>query len=376
MQTISRDALKPGMFVVSHGKGTFDSPLVQVQKCLPSLASINAFVPQDAGEVLVDPERSHFVRESSLAEETSAAKVLYAKAMSHVRSFVDEVRRGKDIDFRESAPLVDSFIESVFRNEAAAATLFKLRLFDEYTYTHCINVSILSVILGKHQGLDRDALRELGMAGIFHDIGKARIPETILNKPGKLSESEFAVMKSHPMEGFRLMEGKPSVTADMLRAVLEHHERQDGTGYPRGLKGPDISPFARIISVVDVYDALTSRRVYKEPMAPAKALGLMYQWRDRDFSPLAIERFIKCLGVFPLGSLVRLSGGEHAIVVGTNAEHPTRPQVKAVFDARLRPQRARVLDLAALAGTPEAQDIVEVLNPADHNLDLEPFFLS
>lgn len=376
MQTISRGALKPGMFVVSHGKGTFDSPLVQVQKCLPSLASINAFVPQDAGEVLVDPERSHFVRESSLAEETSAAKVLYAKAMSHVRSFVDEVRRGKDIDFREAAPLVDSFIESVFRNEAAAATLFKLRLFDEYTYTHCINVSILSVILGKHQGLDRDALRELGMAGMFHDMGKARIPESILNKPGKLTESEFTVMKSHPLEGFRLMSGKPGVTQEMLRAVAEHHERQDGTGYPRGLKGPEIGAFSRIISVVDVYDALTSRRVYKEPMAPAKALGLMYQWRDRDFTPQAIENFIKCLGVFPVGSFVKLSGGGHGLVVACHPEHPTRPQVKVVFDARMRPQRARVLDLFALSGTPEAQEITQVLNPVDLQIDLEPFFLS
>jgi hypothetical protein len=126
--------------------------------------------------------------------------------------------------------------------------------------------------------------------------------------------------------------------------------------------------------VVDVYDALTSRRVYKDAMAPAKALGMMYQWRDKDFPHNAIENFIRCVGVFPVGSFVRLSGGEFGIVASTNAVRPTKPEIKVVLDARMRPQLARVLDLEALEGTPQAQDITEVLNPADHKIDLERFF--
>lgn len=376
LQNITRNELKPGMFVVSLGAGTFTSPLVTLNKCLPSRESIDTHVPLDVDQVQVDTERARFVRSTGMAEETVTAKRLYNEALTHVRSFVDEVRRGKDIDYRTATPLVDSFIESVFRNESAAATLFKLRFFDEYSYTHSINVSILAVILGKHLGMDRDSLRDLGIAGLFHDIGKARIPESILNKPGKLNESEFAVMKSHPLEGFKLLHGKPDLNPEVLRAVVEHHERTDGTGYPRGLKEAEIGRFSRIISVVDVYDALTSRRVYKEPMAPAKALGMMYQWRDRDFSPKAIENFIKCIGVFPVGSFVKLSGGEHAVVMQANPERPTKPVVKLVFDTKLRPRIPCTLDLDALTGSPQGQDIVQVLNPAELQLDLEPFFLS
>jgi len=375
-QTIRREALKPGMFVVSHGLGTFDDPLTKINKCLNRQENLDELVPPEAAEVLVDLERSVLVEPTALAEEARTAKRLYTEALTHIHGFVDAVRRGTVLDTRAAAPLVDGFIESVFRNEAAAATLFKLRGFDEYTFTHSLNVSILAVLFGKHQGLDRTSLRQVGIAGMFHDIGKARIPDAILNKPGKLTEAEFAVMKGHPLEGYGLLRNEPDMTPEMLRAVLEHHERCDGTGYPRGLKGPEIGRFSRIISVVDVYDALTSRRVYKEPMAPAKALGLMYQWRDRDFTPQAIEYFIKCLGVFPLGSFVRLSGGEYAVVTGANQHNPTRPVVKIILDAKMRPRIPASLDLHALFGTDQAQEIIQVLNPAEAKINLEPFFLS
>jgi putative nucleotidyltransferase with HDIG domain len=255
-------------------------------------------------------------------------------------------------------------------------TLFKLRGFDEYTYTHCINVSILGVLLGKHLGMDKPTLLRLGLAGMYHDVGKAKIPESILNKPGKLSESEFNVMKSHPLDGFRIMSAQQGMDADILRAVVEHHERHDGSGYPRGLKGEAIGLFSRVISVVDVYDALTSRRVYKEPLAPSKALGMMYQWRDRDFPPHTIENFIRCVGVFPLGSFVRLSNGEYGIVASSNPQNATRPEVKVVFDTKFRPQAPRLVDLDALSGTEGALDIAEVLNPAEHKVDLERFLMA
>ena len=381
---VKRHELKPGMFVVSHGQGTFESPLVRVDKPLLSQAHIDECIPKDVQEVLVDPSLQISLRgleqladapgATSLDEELPIAKRLYSDALVHVKSFVDDVRKGTDIDYRKATPLVQSFIDSVFRNEAAAVTLFKLRGFDEYTYTHSINVSILAVILGKHLGLDKTALLKLGLAGMYHDVGKAKIPENILNKPGKLTKEEFQIMKGHPLEGYRIMQGQKDLDPEILRAVVEHHERHDGTGYPRGLKSEDIGRFSRIISVVDVYDALTSRRVYKEAMAPAKALGLMYQWRDKDFFHNAVEHFIRCVGVFPVGSFVRLTGGEHGLVTSTSAMRPTRPEVKVIMDARMRPLPPRVLDLEALKGTPQAQDIDEVLNPADFNLDLERFF--
>ena len=383
-QRIKRNALKPGMYVVSHGQGSFASPLVQVDKPILTRAHIDEYVPRDVEDVLIDTSIQISLLgqtrpvgvpiTTGLGEELPIAKRLYADALVHVKNFVDDVRRGTDIDYRKATPLVANFIESVFRNEAAAVTLFKLRGFDEYTYTHSINVSILAVLLGKHLGLDKPTLLKLGLAGMYHDVGKAKIPEGILNKPGKLTPGEFQTMKTHPLEGYNLMKGQEDLDPEILRAVVEHHERHDGSGYPRGLRDEGIGRFSRIIAVVDVYDALTSRRVYKDAMAPAKALGMMYQLRDRDFTPNAIENFIRCVGVFPVGSFVRLSGGEFGIVAGTNALRPTRPEIKVVLDARMRPQLPRVLDLEAVENTPQAQDIAEVLNPADFKIDIERFF--
>lgn len=371
-----REELRPGMFVQSYGSGSFDDPLVRVGRCLSHMDLLDELAPPGVGRVTVELGRSVLVTPVSLEQELPTARRLYAESLKHVRGFMDGVRQGTVIDPREAAPLVDGFIESVFRNESAAATLFKLRDFDAYTYTHSLNVSVLSVLLGRRLGLDRIALREVGVAGMLHDLGKARIPEAILNKPGKLTPAEFEVMKSHPEQGFALLQGLPGLNGDMLRAVIEHHERRDGTGYPRGLKEQDIGLYSRIISVADVYDALTSRRVYKEPMAPAKALGLMYQWRDRDFTPQVIEHFIRCLGVYPLGSLVQLSGGEHALVMAANPEHPAEPVVRVILDSRLRPVPPRTLDLAAQPQGPGREGIVRAVGPAEHGLNLAPFFLS
>ena len=381
---IKKNKLKPGMFVVSHGLGTFESPLVRVGAHIVTESQIHTLVPPDVEDVLIDacagmvqPGETTSVGVPvtiTFGMELPAARRLHSEAMDYVRHFVDDVRRGTQVDLSAASPLVENFIDSVFRNETAAVTLFKLRGFDEYTYTHSINVSILAVLLGKHLGLDKPTLLKLGLAGMYHDVGKAKIAEGILNKPGKLTEAEFLAMKTHPLEGYKILQNQPGLDPEILRAVAEHHERHDGTGYPRGLQGEGIARFSRIIAVVDVYDALTSRRVYKEAMAPGKALGMMYQLRDKDYPPNAIEHFIRCVGVYPVGSFVRLSGGEYGIVASANAKRPTKPQVKVILDVQMRPQFQRLLDLAELEGTAEAQDIDAVLNPVDCKIDLERFF--
>jgi putative nucleotidyltransferase with HDIG domain len=385
-QRVKRQSLKPGMYLVSHGLGTFDQPLVLVNKPILTRADIALLVPADVEDVIVETSVNISLLgqarpvgvpiTTGMGDELPIARRLYSDALTHVRGFVDSVRRGTDIDHRQATPLVENFIESVFRNETAAVTLFKLRGFDEYTYTHSINVSLLAILLGKHLELDKKTLLRLGLAGMYHDVGKARIPEAILNKPGKLTHSEFQIMKSHPLEGYKIMAGQEDIDPEILRAVVEHHERHDGSGYPRGLSGHEVGMFSRIISVVDVYDALTSRRVYKDAMAPAKALGMMYQWREKDFPHQSIESFIRCIGVFPVGSFVKLSGGEYGIVANVNPLKPTMPEIKIIMDSKMRPQIPRVLDLFEAAGGSEAQEIIQVLNPAEFKIDLEPFFLS
>jgi putative nucleotidyltransferase with HDIG domain len=305
-----------------------------------------------------------------LEEEIVRADKIYGQAVDYARGFLDDVRSGRAFDHRASEPVVDGFIDSVFRNESAASALCKLRNYDEYTYTHSINVAVLSIILGKHIGLDRDKLRLLGMAGMFHDVGKAVIPESILNKPGKLSDREMDVMRTHPREGFDILSKQPDMPPLVARAALEHHERFDGNGYPQKLKGEGISLISRIVGVVDVYDALTSKRVYKAPLPPGKVLGMMYQWRLSDFHPNIVEHFIKSLGIYPVGSFVRLSDGEFAIVMDHNPNAPLRPTVKIVYDYRMRPRPFRLVNLANPASNRKALLISDIVNARDHNIDV------
>jgi len=374
------------MFLAKYGQGSPESPFVLVNQPLLSLKVIDELVPPGVDEVFIDEDLTlHAVHKLhkqkqqdqagphvpavSLVLEFPIAEKLYGEALTHSRLFMDNVRKGKDFDYREATPMVDSFIESVFRNESAAATMIKLRRFDEYTYTHSINVSILAVLLGKHLGYDKEILRQLGIAGMFHDVGKARIPEEILNKPGKLTPLEFRIMKTHVLESYRLMSDQKALSPDVLRGIVEHHERYDGDGYPRGLSGDGIGIFGRIISIADIYDALTSKRVYKEGMPTAKALSLMYQWRDSTFPPNSIESFIKCIGVYPIGSFVRLSNGEYAIVTANNEAHAARPTVKVVLDAKMRHKPPTTVDLSKTMLT-GGLEISECLNPADYRVDL------
>lgn len=385
---LRRRDLEVGMFLAHYGQGTPEDPVVRINKPILSPLNIDEFVPPEVDEVFIDDsltlhvinklhrERVQAAAQApvvSLTEELPVAEKLYSEALGHAHEFMDDVRKGKDVDYRDAKPVVDGFIESVFRNESAAATLFKLRRFDEYSYTHCINVGVLAIILGKYLGLDKDTLSLLGLSGLFHDVGKGRIPEDILNKPDRLSPSELNIMKTHPLESYRILSAKGGPTKEILSGAVEHHERFDGTGYPRGLTGTEIGLFGRIISIVDVYDALTSKRVYKEAMPVSKALSLMYQWRDSTFAPNSIEQFIKCIGVYPVGSFVRLSSGEYAIVTEINLANASRPKLKIIFDPWMRRKAAVVVDMLK---DPGGLEIKECLNPAGYPVDLARLLLA
>ncbi len=385
-ETISTQDLAPGMFVVRYGRGTFAEPFVHLERRLMTVEEIREFIPEDVLEVVVDPGKGPVLdaadcepeaagRIVQLEEELPIAEKLYSEVVSYVREFMDEVRRGKPLDYRESLPLVHSFIASVFRNESATASLSRLRTFDEYTYTHSTNVAILSVILGKHLGLPQEELELLGIAGLFHDVGKARVPEQILNKPGKLTEREFQIMKAHTLEGYKVLSAEEDIHPEVLKGVLEHHERFDGGGYPRRISGKKIGRYSRILAVVDVYDALTSKRVYKPAVAPSKALGMLYTKRENEFHSAYVEGFIKCMGIYPVGSFVRLSGGEYGVVCEANPVEPLRPKVKIVFDAKLRSMPPKLVDLNEHKPSPAAPGlaITDCLNPADYKIDVRRF---
>lgn len=385
IRKIRKSELEPGMYLVKYAQFSMDEPFVFIERPILTPESVDEIVPQDVSHVYIDdsinlevagkkkkekPEETE--RGTTLTQEAPVAERLYSETLDYARDAMDRVRQGKKIDYRDSLPLVDQLIDSVFRNEAAVASLCKLKSLDEYSYTHSVNVSVLAVILGKYLGMEGDDLRLLGVSGLFHDIGKARIPLEILNKPGRLTEEEFEIMKSHSQKGYDIMKKQKGLSRDVLRAILEHHERARGQGYPNKIKGEKMGRYTRIISVVDVYDALTSKRSYRGAVSPAKALAMMFQWRTSDFYPESVERFIKCLGVYPVGSFVQLKSGEYGIICESDRKNPARPKIKLLFDKNMRSRRARIVDLAMFSDTPSEPraEIKRCLDPGVHKLDL------
>jgi putative nucleotidyltransferase with HDIG domain len=209
-----------------------------------------------------------------------------------------------------------------------------LKTADDYTYMHSVAVCAMMVALARQLGLDDARTRSAGMAGLLHDLGKAVMPQEVLNKPGKLSEAEFAVIKSHPEEGYRMLLKSDSIDAIALDVCLHHHEKIDGSGYPKGLKGDDISLLAKMGAVCDVYDAITSNRPYKAGWDPAESLRKMAEWSKGHFDPLVFQAFVKSMGIYPVGSLVLLSSGRIGVVTEQAIASLIMPRVKVFFSTK------------------------------------------
>ncbi|MBD3322901.1 MAG: HD domain-containing protein, partial [Chitinivibrionales bacterium] len=203
----------------------------------------------------------------------------------------------------------------------------------EYTYVHSVNVSVLIASLARAMGYNRNLLLDAGVGGLLHDIGKMRVPDSILNKPGRYADWEFAIMKKHPDHGLDIIREKKSISPKATMIIAQHHERYNGNGYPRGLKGKEISELGLIAAVADVYDALTSDRVYRAAWTPQKALATIFQGCDEQYSRNVVEIFTKHMGIYPVGSFVKLRTGEMGIVVRIDHGKLLMPTVLVLFDS-------------------------------------------
>jgi HD-GYP domain-containing protein (c-di-GMP phosphodiesterase class II) len=286
---------------------------------------------------------------AAFADEVKRASRIVAKGREAVVSMFQEARMGKAIEAEAAAPLVEEISNSMLRNPGALVSIARLKTADDYTYLHSVAVCALMIALARQLGLDEQQTREAGMAGLLHDLGKALIPAAVLNKPGKLTEAEFAVVKTHPEEGHKLLlvgNGASKVARDVC---LHHHEKFDGSGYPAGLAGEAITLYARMGAVCDVYDAITSNRPYKAGWDPAESIRRMAEWKGH-FDPAIFQAFVKSLGIYPVGSLVRLESGKLGVVVEQNAQSLLKPKVKVFFSTRsqsyLKPE---TIDLARSA---------------------------
>lgn len=294
-----------------------------------------------------------------MQEELVRARKLQEKSKAAVTSMFHEARMGNAINVSGAEPLVDEISQSVSRNPEAFLNISRLKNKDDYTYLHSVAVCALMIALGKQLGLSAADIKDAGMAGLLHDVGKMMIPDGVLNKPGKLTDEEFEIIKNHPRKGWEVLNvsGANPVALDV---VLHHHERVDGTGYPEKISGETLTLFARMGAVCDVYDALTSNRCYKAGWEPSEALRKMAEWKNGHFDERIFHAFVKTIGIYPSGTLVRLKSGRLAIVVEQTENSLLTPIVKAFFSTKSNePIMPEILNLAkstdAIANVEQAE---------------------
>ncbi|MET3105496.1 putative nucleotidyltransferase with HDIG domain [Oxalobacteraceae bacterium GrIS 2.11] len=365
LKKISIKQLRKGMFVHEFCGSWIDHPFWKKSFLITSVEDYKSIVASKIAELIIDtqkgldvlvpvepapapePEarpapaeetkvvvRSISAMPVSMDRELNQASQIVAQSKKAVMTMFQEARMGNAVNVESMQPLVEEISESVNRNSGALIGLARLKTKDDYTYMHSIAVCALMIALARQLQLCDEEVKEAGMAGLLHDIGKMMIPNEILSKPGKLTDSEFTTVKQHPLAGYQMLLRNKSVSPVTLDVCLHHHEKMDGTGYPYQYKDEKISLMAKMGAVCDVYDAITSNRPYKKGWCPAESIKKMSEWSGRHFDDRVFQAFVKSVGIYPAGSLVMLKSGRMGVVVEQSDASLLLPIIRIFFSSK------------------------------------------
>jgi HD-GYP domain-containing protein (c-di-GMP phosphodiesterase class II) len=336
-------------FVITDEKDIaliFESPIKEVWIDASKGLDVPAGEAAVEAEVVPPPVKAPAPEKASFNDEVKRAAKICAKGKEAVVSMFQEARMGKAIEADAAMPLVEEISNSILRNPGALISLARLKTADDYTYMHSVAVCALMIALSRQLGLSDEETRDAGMAGLLHDLGKALIPMEILNKPGKLTDEEFAIVKTHPKKGHELLLTATGVSELTKDVCLHHHEKIDGSGYPMGLDSATMSLYAKMGAVCDVYDAVTSNRPYKVGWDPAESIKRMAEWTGH-FDPTVFQAFVKSLGIYPTGSFVRLESGKLGVVIEQGEKSLLKPKVRVFFSSKSQAYiKPETIDLA------------------------------
>jgi putative nucleotidyltransferase with HDIG domain len=362
IKKIKVEQLRPGVFVHDFNCGWLHHPFLTDRTKLKTDKQIQKVVGYGIRELYIDTDKGLDIDDAPTQREAdqeiqsefdqliapaagpndsrdfkaelARAKQLIGEAKITTQKFMRNVRLGKRMEINHVESTVDKMTDSILRNKDALVSLLRIKEVDEYTYVHSISVSALCISFAQGLGLDSTKIKQIGIGGLVHDIGKMKAPLEILNKPGPLSEKEFEIMKRHVKDGVSTLQQYPNLDQDCTCVTSHHHERLDGTGYPDGLKGDEISEFGQIAAIVDIYDALSSERCYKHAMPPTEALKKLLEWSQSYLNRELVEKFIAHLGIYPIGTLVRLENSLLAVVVDHGEKNLLHPVVRAVYGVK------------------------------------------
>ncbi len=310
-------------------------------------------------------------QKDGVQSDMAAIRRLYANAVTVAESVWESAQTEGQPDTALALQTVEGLSEAVTQNRTALIALTAMKTYDNYTFTHMVNVSILTMGQARALGIEGRLLRELGLSGLMHDIGKVRTPKEVLNKPEKLDEAEFEIMKRHTVDGAEILRRTPEMPVLAPVVAFEHHLRIDGTGYPAGVKRSSLNLGTQLCSIADVYDAMRSQRAYQQAFPTDRILAVLTKDDGLHFDKHLVRRFAQLLGIYPPGNLVRLSTGEMAVVVKVHAPDPYRPRVRVITDRtgqRLDvPLDRNLWDAVDEHGAP--MSVHSPLDPAEYRID-------